>query len=145
MTTRFGMSLPACALVLITLGSVIPYHTDPAVAAENLIVYSGRKEKAIKPVVEAFTKATGLPVDLKVGKTSGLANEIRMEKAHPRGDVFVSTEGGIMEILCTRWRARSLHFTGERGRAIRVQKPGRGMDRHFGARPHYLVQQESRP
>jgi iron(III) transport system substrate-binding protein len=99
MRSRFAMMLPACALVLVTLGDVIPYHADPAWAAESLIVYSGRKEKAIKPVVDAFTKATGLAVDLKVGKTSGLANEIRMEKAHPRGDVFVSTEGGIMEIL----------------------------------------------
>src|SRR5512134_1288935 len=99
MKSRFAMMLPACALVLVTLGDVIPYHADPAWAAEGLIVYSGRKEKAIKPVVDAFTKATGLAVDLKVGKTSGLANEIRMEKAHPRGDVFVSTEGGIMEIL----------------------------------------------
>jgi iron(III) transport system substrate-binding protein len=68
-------------------------------ASDRLIVYSGRKEKAIKPVVEAFTKHTGIPVDLKVGKTSGLANEIRMERANPRGDLFVSTEGGIMEIL----------------------------------------------
>jgi iron(III) transport system substrate-binding protein len=99
MRSRRGTTLSVWALVLVTLGSVIAYHADPALAVDSLIVYSGRKEKAIKPVVDAFIKATGIPVDLKVGKTSGLANEIRMEKAHPRGDVFVSTEGGIMEIL----------------------------------------------
>jgi iron(III) transport system substrate-binding protein len=72
----------------------------PAGAApDRLVVYSGRKEKAIKPVAAAFTKQTGIPVDLKIGKTSGLANEIRMEKARPRGDLFISTEGGIMEVL----------------------------------------------
>jgi len=71
----------------------------PADAADRLVIYSGRKEKAIKPVVDAFTKQTGIPVDLKVGKTSGLANEIRMEKARPRGDLYISTESGIMEIL----------------------------------------------
>ena len=72
---------------------------SPADAADRLVIYSGRKEKAIKPVVEAFTKQTGIQVDLKVGKTSGLANEIRMEKARPRGDLYISTESGIVEIL----------------------------------------------
>ena len=84
-------------ILLAGSGSLAP--VVPAASGDRLVVYSGRKEKAIKPVVEAFTKQTGIPVDLKVGKTSGLANEIRMEKAHPRGDLFVSTEGGIMEIL----------------------------------------------
>jgi len=99
MTSRYAMTLPACALMLILVGSLIVPYVDPALASERLIVYSGRKEKAIQPVTKAFTNATGISVDLKVGKTSGLANEIRMEKAHTRADVFVSTEGGIMEIL----------------------------------------------
>ena len=85
-----------CAVLVAMLGDIAPVADA---ASEHLVVYSGRKEKAIKPVAEAFTKATGIPVDLKVGKTSGLANEIRMEKARPRGDLFISTEGGIMEIL----------------------------------------------
>ena len=68
-------------------------------ASDRLVIYSGRKEKAIKPVADAFAKQTGITVDLKTGKTSGLANEIRMEKAHPRGDLFISTESGIMEML----------------------------------------------
>ncbi len=72
---------------------------DTADAADRVVIYSGRKEKAIKPVVDAFTKQTGIQVDLKVGKTSGLANEIRMEKARPRGDLYISTESGIVEIL----------------------------------------------
>src|SRR5213594_2108798 len=71
----------------------------PADAADRLVIYSGRKEKAIKPVVDAFTKQTGIQVDLKVGKPSGLANEIRMEKTRPRGDLYISTESGIVEIL----------------------------------------------
>lgn len=88
-----------CLLVsVVAILTVLPLLPLDA-ASGNLVIYSGRKEKAIKPVVEAFTKATGIQVDLKVGKTSGLANEIRMEKANPRGDLFVSTEGGIMEIL----------------------------------------------
>jgi iron(III) transport system substrate-binding protein len=79
------------------VGSLAPLPAEAA--SDRLVIYSGRKEKAVKPVADAFAKHTGITVDLKTGKTSGLANEIRMEKAHPRGDLFISTEGGIMEVL----------------------------------------------
>src|SRR5439155_595437 len=49
----------------------------PADAADRLVIYSGRKEKAIKPVVDVFTKQTGVLVELKVGKTSGLGRRRR--------------------------------------------------------------------
>ena len=89
--------MTAASLVLGLSGTLYPL---PAGAApDRLVIYSGRKEKAIKPVADAFAKRTGITVDLKTGKTSGLANEIRMEKARPRGDLFISTEGGIMEVL----------------------------------------------
>ena len=89
------------AIAALLLSNVAATLSPPPVeaASDRLVIYSGRKEKAIKPVVDAFTKQTGIQVDLKVGKTAGLANEIRMEKAHPRGDLYVSTESGIMEIL----------------------------------------------
>jgi iron(III) transport system substrate-binding protein len=84
-------------VILVSVAGLLPVL--PADAADRLVIYSGRKEKAIKPVVDEFTKQTGIQVDLKVGKTSGLANEIRMEKARPRGDLYISTESGIVEIL----------------------------------------------
>ena len=87
----------AAGLIVSLAETFLPLLADAA--TDRLVIYSGRKEKAIKPVVEAFTKQTGIQVDLKGGKTSGLANEIRMERANPRGDLFISTEGGIMEIL----------------------------------------------
>src|SRR5438105_15521091 len=90
--------LPVLGILLLGFVWLAPAFLAHA-AAGSLVIYSGRKEKAIKPVVEAFTKQTGIQVDLKVGKTSGLANEIRMEKARPRGDLSISTESGIVEIL----------------------------------------------
>jgi len=94
----FIFRITAMAVLVQSLGGLVcPPPADAA--SDRLVVYSGRKEKAVKPVVDAFTKQTGIPVDLKVGKTSGLANEIRMEKAHPRGDVYIATESGILEIL----------------------------------------------
>src|SRR5256885_5489048 len=78
---NFRMAVLA-GVLLANVAGLLP--ALPADAADRLVIYSGRKEKAIKPVVDEFTKQTGIQVDLKVGKTSGLANEIRMEKARPR-------------------------------------------------------------
>lgn len=85
--------------LIIALISGLWADVDGASAAEELIVYSGRKEIVVKPVVEAFQKKTGIPVKLKIGKTTGLAHELIQEKAHPRADVFIATEVGVMEIL----------------------------------------------
>ena len=95
--TSIFRTMAAATLALSMSVTLYPLPVDAA--SERLVIYSGRKEKALKPVVDAFTKQTGIQVDLKVGKTAGLANEIRMEKAHPRGDLYISTESGIVEIL----------------------------------------------
>lgn len=73
----------------------------PAFAAD-MILYSGRKEKAIKPVADAFTAKTGITIALKTGKTSGLANTLILEKRRSRADVFIATVGGVMEILAKK-------------------------------------------
>jgi iron(III) transport system substrate-binding protein len=85
--------------LIIALISVLWADVDGAWAAEELVVYSGRKELAVKPIVEAFQKKTGILVKLKIGKTTGLAHELIQEKARPRADVFIVTEVGVMEIL----------------------------------------------
>jgi len=77
------------------------WASAPAFAAD-MILYSGRKEKAIKPVVNAFTAQTGITVALKTGKTSGLANTLILEQRRPRADVFIATVGGVMEILANK-------------------------------------------
>ena len=105
----------------------------PAFSAD-MILYSGRKEKAIKPVVDAFTAETGMTVGLKAGKTSGLANTLILEKARPRADVFIATVGSVMEILAeqgvllpytsqaterlpAKFKSELGHWTGISGRA----------------------------
>lgn len=74
-------------------------YVDASASASELVIYSGRKESAIKPVVELFERETGIKVALKVGKTSGLANEILQERERPRADIFIATEAGVCEIL----------------------------------------------
>ncbi len=91
------MSARFLLIALLTLTAGVPVGVAPAV--DEVVVYSGRKEMVIKPVADAFQKKTGIPVRLKIGKTSGLANELIQEKARPRADVFIATEAGVMEVL----------------------------------------------
>lgn len=88
--------LSCWAFVLATLLFVC---VDASASASELVIYSGRKESAIKPVVDLFERETGIKVALKVGKTSGLANEILQERQRPRADILIATEAGICEIL----------------------------------------------
>jgi len=74
-------------------------HIHASASASELVIYSGRKESAIKPVVELFERQTGIRVALKVGKASGLANEMLQERQRPRADIFIATEAGVCEIL----------------------------------------------
>lgn len=89
-------------LLITLLAALIGAPFDAAPAAEELVVYSGRKEMVIKPVAEAFQKKTGIQVKLKIGPTSGLANELIQEKARPLADIFIATEAGVMEILAKK-------------------------------------------
>jgi len=86
-------------LLLIFLSVLAAGPVGFASAADELVVYSGRKEMVMKPVTEAFQKKTGIMVKLKIGKTSGLAHEVIQEKTRPRADVFIATEAGVMDIL----------------------------------------------
>ena len=94
------MNVRFLPIALLTLAAGVPAGVAPA--ADDVVVYSGRKEVVVNPVVAAFQKKTGIPVKLKIGPTSGLANELIQEKARPRADVFISTEAGVMEILAKK-------------------------------------------
>ena len=86
-------------LLILVWMSVIALAPGAPASASEFVIYSGRKESAIKPVVELFERKTGAKVVLKIGKTSGLANEILQERQRPRADIFIATEAGVCEVL----------------------------------------------
>ncbi|MBI2903140.1 MAG: extracellular solute-binding protein [Candidatus Methylomirabilis oxyfera] len=86
-------------LLILAWMSVIALGPSAPTTASELVIYSGRKESAIKPAVDLFEQRTGVKVVLKTGKTSGLANEILQERRRPRADIFIATEAGVCEVL----------------------------------------------
>ena len=88
-------------MIVVFIAFLLLTQAAPAGASE-LVIYSGRKESAFKPVVELFERRTGVKVALKTGKTSGLANEILQERQRPRADILIATEAGICELLARK-------------------------------------------
>jgi iron(III) transport system substrate-binding protein len=65
----------------------------PAEVSGDLVIYSGRAEPLLQPVIDAFkAKYPDVNVLLKAGSNSELANALIEEKANPQADVFVTTE-----------------------------------------------------
>ena len=69
----------------------------PAIAAEELVVYSGRSDKFVKPVVEAFTQQTGIKVVLHTGSSTALLNKLKLEGARTSADLYISNDAGNLQ------------------------------------------------
>lgn len=81
-----------------TQGSGRGPGTEPP-GRRELVVYSGRKDALIQPVLEAFESETGIRVVLRSGGASELASAILEERSRPRADVFIANDAGTLENL----------------------------------------------
>lgn len=92
----------------------------PAPAAEKLIVYSGRAERLIKPVLDAFTAKTGIQVDLLSSGTTELVNRLKAEGDRTPADVLITNDAGSLELARAAGLLRPLNMR-EIDRAIPPQ------------------------
>ena len=66
---------------------------EPADGSGDLVIYSGRTEPLLQPVIDAFKAIhPNVNVLLKAGSNSEMANALLEEKANPQADVFITTE-----------------------------------------------------
>lgn len=79
-----------------------------ASAADKLTVYSGRAERLIKPVLDAFTAKTGIQIDLLSSGTTELVNRMKAEGDRSPADVFITNDAGSLEIARTAGLLRPL-------------------------------------
>ncbi len=87
----------AAALAIVTAG---PAAAPPAAAQPaGIVVYSGRREPLILPLIERFRRETGLRVTVRSGAIGELANLVLEERARPRADLIISNEVSVLEVL----------------------------------------------
>jgi len=68
-----------------------------AVQAEELVVYSGRKDKFITPLIKKFTEETGVKVVLHTAKSTALLNKLRIEGDRTVADLYISNDAGNLQ------------------------------------------------
>jgi iron(III) transport system substrate-binding protein len=88
--TLITIVVSACGVAPTVTEQPVPETTD---VSGELVIYSGRTEPLLQPVIDAFkVKYPNVEVLLKAGSNSELANALIEEQANPQADVFITTE-----------------------------------------------------
>jgi iron(III) transport system substrate-binding protein len=98
---KLGLLLPA--LVLAVYACLAAWSAPvPAAEPDRLVVYSGRAERLIKPLLDSFQAKTGIQVDLLSSGTTEVVNRLQAEGERTPADILITNDAGSLE------RAREL-------------------------------------
>ena len=82
-------------LIILTLVALLGCGTDGSgESAATITIYSGRSETLISPLIDRFTKATGVEASVKYAKTPQLAATLLEEGRNSPADVFFAQDPG---------------------------------------------------
>ncbi len=66
----------------------------PTLAADPVVVYSARKDHLVKPLFDAFTKETGIPVQFITDKEGPLLERLKAEGRNTSADMLITVDAG---------------------------------------------------
>lgn len=76
--------------------AVLALISTPSTAAE-VNVYSARNEALIKPLLDRFSEATGIQVNLVTGKADALLKRLQSEGRNSPADLLITTDAGRLQ------------------------------------------------
>ncbi len=83
--------------IVLSLIMLCFYAASGFAQAADLIVYSGRSDKFVKPVVKAFTSETGIKVTIHSGSSTALLNKLKLEGNRTSADIYISNDAGNLQ------------------------------------------------
>jgi iron(III) transport system substrate-binding protein len=112
----------------------VPVELIPQADPGKLVVYSGRSETLVGPIIRQFAEATGIDVQVRYGNTAEVAATILEEGRNSPADVFFAQDPGglaavadagfltelpsdILEKVPPRFRSEDGQWVGISGRA----------------------------
>lgn len=75
---------------------------------DALVVYSGRNENLVRPLLDRFEEQSGIELDVRYADTAELLPTILEEGARTRADVFFSQDAGALGELARKGLTRPL-------------------------------------
>jgi iron(III) transport system substrate-binding protein len=97
--SRLPIALLAAALV--ALSAVAGAATAPTQTG-SLTIYSGREERLVKPIMDRFTRQTGIQLNVRYASSTALATQPVEEGRSSPADVYWSQEPGTLVLVGAR-------------------------------------------
>ncbi|WP_417348841.1 Fe(3+) ABC transporter substrate-binding protein [Ferrimonas sp.] len=80
---------------LLALSLLMPLALTPSLLqAEELNIYSSRKEALIKPLLDKFSEQSGIKVNLVTGKDDALITRLKREGNRSPADILITADAG---------------------------------------------------
>ena len=91
-----ALATSMAALVFVTGASTAPAQTT------SLTVYSGRDAALVKPIMDRFTRETGITLNVRYASSASLATALVEEGGNSPADVYWSQEPGTLGLVGAR-------------------------------------------
>jgi iron(III) transport system substrate-binding protein len=98
MMNRLSVRIFAAVAAIGTLGALTAC-TPAAPDSNTLVIYSGRDEALVDPIVRLFEEESGVNVDVRYGDSAELAAQLSEEGAASKADVFFAQDAGALGAL----------------------------------------------